>query len=158
MKQTGIVTPYPLISMMITYDSTRAIAVTKKDDREYAILMYDLETNACTFQEKVGGGSTAYIKVKEVEQNSDGKKFALTYFDDGVFYLRVFGKKERTEQEVKENDVELNSLLGLDNYTMCNADFPDPYVTCCFVTDTRIFVALFYNYTLTHYHFIWDLE
>lgn len=66
-KQTGVVTPYPIISMMITYDSTRTILVTKKNDREYAVLMYDLNSYECTFQEKIGNGTTSYIKLKEVE-------------------------------------------------------------------------------------------
>jgi hypothetical protein len=30
-------------------------------------------------------------------------------------------------------------------------------VTCCFITDEKVFINLFYNPTLTHYHFIWDV-
>jgi hypothetical protein len=40
---------------MISYDSTRSIMVTKKDDREYWVRMYDLETYKKTFEEQVGG-------------------------------------------------------------------------------------------------------
>ena len=43
LKQTQVITMYPIISMLITYDSTRALTVTKKDDRFYYIKMYDLE-------------------------------------------------------------------------------------------------------------------
>ena len=43
LKQTSVVTMYPIVSMLITYDSTRALTVTKKDDRYYYIKMYDLE-------------------------------------------------------------------------------------------------------------------
>lgn len=49
-------------------------------------------------------------------------------------------------------------MLGMDDFTMCNQDFPDPYVTCCFVTKTLLFVNLFHNYTLTHYHFLYNTE
>ena len=42
---------YPIVTCMITYDSTRAITVTKKDDREYWVRMYDLESYAKTFDE-----------------------------------------------------------------------------------------------------------
>jgi hypothetical protein len=40
---------------MISYDSTRAITVTKRNEKEYYIKMYDLETYEMTFEEKIGG-------------------------------------------------------------------------------------------------------
>ena len=43
------------MTMMITYDSSKTIAVTKKDDSEYYIRMFDLETYQMTFSELVGG-------------------------------------------------------------------------------------------------------
>lgn len=36
------------------------------------------------------------------------------------------------------------------------AGFPDPYITCTFIDDENLFVCLFYNKTLTHYHFIYN--
>lgn len=50
----------------------------------------------------------------------------------------------------------INELLGLKDFTMAISGFPDPYITCCFVGDNRIFVNLFYNFDLTHHHFVWD--
>lgn len=41
-KQMTIKTSYPVISIMITYDSTRVITVTKKNDRTYFISQFDL--------------------------------------------------------------------------------------------------------------------
>ena len=29
---------------------------------------------------------------------------------------------------------------------------------CCFVSHNLVFVSLFYNYQLTHYHFIWNIQ
>ena len=75
---------YPIISMLITYDSTRALTVTKKDDRFYYIKMYDLEQYDLTFEECIGTGEKgSYIKFKEVEQNSNGSEFVALYNDDG---------------------------------------------------------------------------
>ena len=34
--------------------------------------------------------------------------------------------------------------------------FPDPFITCCFISDDRIAVQLFYNYSQVHYHFVYD--
>ena len=36
-KSTNVVTMYPIMSMIITYDSTKAITVTKKDDQNYYV-------------------------------------------------------------------------------------------------------------------------
>ena len=36
--------------------------------------------------------------------------------------------------------------------------FPDPSIVCTFITDTKIFVNLYHSASLTHYHFIWDIE
>lgn len=58
---------WPICSMLITYDSTRALTVTKEDDRNYYIKMYDLESYQLTFEEKIGGSEESYIKLKEVE-------------------------------------------------------------------------------------------
>jgi len=50
--------------MIISYDSKKAIAVTKKSDDRHYILQYDLESYEITFREKIKGN---YIKLKEVE-------------------------------------------------------------------------------------------
>lgn len=88
---------HPILSMIITYDSTKAVTVTKASDREYFVHMYDLEIKGNdsiehTFEERIGGHTDAYIKLKEVEQSSNGKKYAIVYNDDGIFYLRTFTK------------------------------------------------------------------
>jgi hypothetical protein len=66
-KSTNVVTMYPIVSMIITYDSKKAITVTKRNDREYYVKQYDLESYEMTFEEKIGGGENQYIKLKEVE-------------------------------------------------------------------------------------------
>lgn len=82
----------------------------------------------------------------------------MAYFDDGVFRLRVFGKETRTPEEIKKSDINLNDLLGLDNHTMAVMNFPDPYITCCFLTNDLLFVNLYYNPTGMHYHFFYNIE
>lgn len=109
--------------MAISFDSTRAITVTKKDDKESYIKMYDLNTSELCFEELIGGQPDQYIKVKDVEQNPKGTYYACVYFDDGKFYLRTFGKNTRTPYEVQQNELNINELLGINNYTIANQDF-----------------------------------
>jgi hypothetical protein len=40
---------------------------------------------------------------------------------------------------------------------MAIEDFSDPFMTCTFVADDKIFINLFHNHSYTHYHFVWDL-
>ena len=43
-KENNVRTKYPIISMLITYDSSRAVTVTKNTDCEWWVKQYDLET------------------------------------------------------------------------------------------------------------------
>jgi len=72
MKETNVSTMYPICECIITYDSTRAIVTMKRNDKEYFVKMYGLESYKLTFEEKIGGENSDYIKMKEVEQNSRG--------------------------------------------------------------------------------------
>jgi hypothetical protein len=44
LKETRIMTQHPIMTCTISYDSTRAICVTKKGERENYIQMFDLES------------------------------------------------------------------------------------------------------------------
>lgn len=155
----NIVTLFPIVTCIITYDSSSVITVTKKNDRLYFVKMYSLQTYAQTFEEKYGNDRDSYIKLKEVEQNEAGTQFAIVYMDDGVFKIRTFCSKQRTEEEIIQNEVNLNELLGLNNFTMPIQNFPDPFITCCFTKDDNLlFINLFHNYSLTHIHFFFNVE
>lgn len=157
-KYRSVQTAFPLVSMMIAYDSSRALTVTKAAENRSILKMYSLKDYEITFHEELGNKEEDFIKCKEIEQNDAGSQFACVYFNDGKFFLRTFGKEKRTEQEIAENEVNINDLIGIDDYTMPCDDLPDPFIVCCFVGDTKVFVALFHGYTQTHYHFIWDLS
>lgn len=151
LKTKKVTTMYPLVSIYITYDSELAITVTKQNEKAYYVKMYSLESQAQYFEEKVGGELDSYIKLKEVEQNNSGKKYAFVYMDNGVFKLRTFGRQTRTAEEIADNEVNINMLLDLDDSTMPHHLFPDPFITCTFVTDTLLFICLYHAAALTHH-------
>ena len=66
--------------------------------------------------------------------------FAIVYFDDGNFRLRYFNNVTRSESQIKESEVDINKLLKLDNWTMVNEEFPDPFINCCFISESKIFL------------------
>ena len=98
-----------------------------------------------------------YIKMEEVIENSKGL-FALAYFDDGKFRIRTFGKEERNQQTIEEEEFDVNKAIGINDHTMANEGNCNPFINIVFLTDCKIFVNLFYNKRLTHYHFVYDLE
>jgi len=49
-------------------------------------------------------------------------------------------------------------LDDLNNHTMPIYNFPDPFITCCFINEDWLFVNLYHNKTCTHYHFFYNCE
>jgi hypothetical protein len=67
LQENDVATMYPIQTMAMTQDSTRAITVTKRDDCESYVKMYNMQTQELSFEEKIGGGPEQFIRVKEVE-------------------------------------------------------------------------------------------
>ena len=199
-KQHQVLTFYPMVSCIISYDSKSTVTVTKKNETEYyvrqfllggsydnifeeciggdkALLKAPKNSNAKSpldYQDDPDGDKEHYIKLKEIEQNADGTKFAFVYFDDGKFRLRTFDsyyykitkngvtdlreKKKRTPEEIAENELNINAELALDESTMAIDNFEDPFINCCFVDNKHIYVNLFHTQTFTVHHFVYNQE
>jgi hypothetical protein len=82
----------------------------------------------------------------------------VCYNDDGVFKLRTFGRGTRSEEEIAATEVNFNTLLGLDDWTMCLTGSDDPFIISCFVSDKILFINLYHTYSHTHYHFFFNIE
>ena len=118
--------------------------------------MYSLGNYSMVFEEKIGGGPKSYIKCKEVEQNDTGTFYCCVFIDDGHFKLRTFGSENRTDEEIEANELDINTKLGLNNHTMPIDNFPDPFIICCFINETLIFVNLYHSASTTHHSFIYN--
>lgn len=156
-QETRVGTMHPIVSMIITYDSRRAITVTKVSDKKYQVTQYSLRGGFnVLFSEIYGGKPNSYIKMKDVEQNSKGDKFCAAYYDNGHFFLRMFGTQSRSQEEIDKSEFNINEALQINNYTAPISGFCDPYITAAFVNDRKVFVNLFHNHQLLHYHFFYD--
>lgn len=167
-KHQQVLTFWPIVSCIITYNSKKVVTVSKKNDQEFYVRCFNLHgTFENTFEEKLGGDvdedeEENYIKIKEVEQNADGTKFAFVYFNDGNFYLRTFSDEDiaknkiRSEEEVAENELDINEKLGLLNSSMSIDNFDDPFITCVFITDDLLYVNLFHTQSFTVHHFVYN--
>ena len=156
LKTQNVDTESPVVSAMITYDATRIIVVTKKSEKYYIIKQYSLDDGKLHFEEGFMGN---YIKMKDVEQNLAGTKFAVCYNDDGIYKLRIFDKYNRTPEQIADSEFNINDIVGIkDNNSMMISNFPDPFITCCYIKDDLLFIDLFYTYTFTHYHFFFNTK
>lgn len=90
-KTDSIITEHPVVSMMISFDSKRAISVQKEEDSISYVAQHDILTGERLFYEKFGGEEDSYVKLQEVVQSPSGKNFAVVYQDNGRFRLRTFG-------------------------------------------------------------------
>ena len=123
--------------MIISNDSSKALVISKATEYESWIKQYDLKTYTITFEEIIGGDiDHDFVKCKEVEQNNVGDKYAVVYCNNGNFKLRTFGKTQRTIEQIQENEVEINNLLGINDHTMPHEELNDPFINCCFVNDS----------------------
>jgi len=138
------VTPYIVVSCIINYGSTRIVTVMKKDDGHSLIQMYSLKDFEVTFEESFTGD---YIKMLEVQQNSSGDFFAAAYMDDGKFRVRTFGFETRTQEEIEREELKINEIFGIDDYSLAIDNFQDPFITCCFIDDSRLFINFMYTFT-----------
>lgn len=67
-RSKNVMTQYPIVSCMMTFNSKLAITVTKKSDREYQVHQYSLENYAPMFEEIYGGiDEVSYIKLSEIQ-------------------------------------------------------------------------------------------
>jgi len=76
--------------------------------------------------------------------------------------VRIFdrSKKIRTDDEIAKSEIDINKVLGIDDWTMVIDGFADPFVNTCFITDDKIYICVFHNghEEMKHYHFIWDTK
>ena len=70
--------------------------------------------------------------------------------------MRTFSDQKRTAEEIKDEELNVNMKIGLNNYTMPINNFNDPFITCTFINNDILYLNLFHTYTLTHHHFYYN--
>ena len=48
--------------------------------------------------------------------------------DDGKFKLRTFGTEIREKSAIQENEFDVNKAIGINDFTMPNKGFADPFI------------------------------
>jgi hypothetical protein len=76
--------------------------------------------------------------------------------DNGKFFVRIFGMEQRDQKDAERDELNINDTFSIDDYSIAITDFPDPFITCTFIDDNRLFINFFYTFSQIHCHFIWD--
>ena len=127
----------------------------KKDDQTSVVQMYCLKNFEVAFEEIFSG---TCIKILDISQNSTGDRFAAPYMDDGKFRIRTFGLQNRSQEEIDREELKINEMFNIDDFSLAIEDFQNPFITCCFISDSVLFVNFFYTFKQIHYHFKWNFE
>lgn len=117
-----------------------------------------METYDELFNEEIGGNKKDFIKCKEIEQHSSGTLYAIAYNNDGIFKIRVFGKPKRDIVDIEADEINVNELLSLNNFTICNQTSFDPFINVIFIDEDKLYVCLFQNLQYTHWHFYYSIS
>ncbi len=86
-----------------------------------------------------------------IEQNNDGDIFAIPYQDNGEFAVLILDKNG-TEIEL----LKLNEKLSLNNRSVPIIGFNEPIITCCFLSNSMLFIQVYHRIVKKQYHFTYD--
>lgn len=82
--------------------------------------------------------------------------FACPYLETGVYKLRIFSHNldGHTAQPLIRCSFNINEMLGIDDDNVPNFDVASPNTTCTFISDDLIFVNVYANRKLQHWHLV----
>ena len=83
-----------------------AIAMSKSTMTNYAITIYNMDSNTTCFQFEFKG---AYIKALEIQQNNKGTIFSVVYSDGFKFYMIIFDKIKIIQT------LDINAIVNLNH-------------------------------------------
>jgi len=76
--------------------------------------------------------------------------YLCPYLNNGVFNLLIFDKDKIL------NNLNINDLIGIDDKTRPNDNFPDPFMNSCFIDRGKVFINVFHSKLLCMYHFTYS--
>lgn len=82
-----------------------------------------------------------YLRMNEIQQSNDAKKFALAYSDNGEFFIKIFNQLGLILLELN-----VSEILGIDCGSKPILGIFNPLVTCCFLPHDRLFICVYHRY------------
>ena len=126
-------TDMKVVEAIVTYDSKHAVVVLSDGDTEFELQEYDVAEAQLVFSKEYKG---TYLKMNNIEQNSEGTVFAIAYQDNGSFYVNII---TNTGKEI--DTVEVSKALSLDDKSKPVTGFMEPLITCCFTgVENQLFI------------------
>ena len=60
--------------------------------------------------------------------------------------------------EIKGDELYINEVLKINDQTMPVENLDEPYISATFLNSNLVFVALFHNQLMMHYHFMYNTK
>ena len=147
-KRTFIDTHLDVISIVISYDSKFCVAIVNNKDEHFELQGISLLTFEPAWKIVYKG---TYIKMNLVEQNDAGTIFAVAYQDNGMFRVSVVTNKG---EEIDNLDV--NTLLALDDLSKPITGFWEPLITVAFIPGDNLFISAYHRKQKKQFHFTYS--
>ena len=120
------------MNAILSLDSKFALCIVQDvsdpDVDKFELQAYDVET-----MNKTPHWTIQYtgknMTMKHIDQNNEGKLFALPYQDNGKYTVSLIDSA--TGKEIKSIDV--NRVVNMDAKSIPIDDIYDPLITCCFI-------------------------
>ena len=91
--------------------------------------------------------------MNNIEQNNAGDVFALSYQDNGKFYISLVDNKGE-----ELDNFNISQKLFLDDGSKPITGFWEPLTTCCFIQNDDIFVQVYHREQRKQYHFTYSYK
>lgn len=135
----------PIINLWLSFDSAYVLAlcvIRGKGQDCVEMRAYDIDSglNEPAFTVEYTG---KYLKMLTIEQNQDGKMFALPYNDHGKFFVGIVNSE--LGKQVKQ--INVNHVLNIDEESIPIDGVKYPMISCCFTSPNVIFVSIFHRFT-----------
>ena len=94
-----------------------------------------------------------YIKMNQIEQNSDGTIYAIAYQDNGWFGVKIINNRG-TELD----KIDINKFLDIDDLSKPITGFWEPLICACFIDKDDLFIAVYHRLNRKQYHFTYSFK
>jgi hypothetical protein len=91
--------------------------------------------------------------MNEIQQKDDASQFAIAYQDNGKFSVCVLDTAGKVVV-----DLDVSSVLGLDNLSKPIDSIFNPLITVCWLPNDRLFVSTYHRIKKRQYYFIYQVN
>jgi hypothetical protein len=146
-----------IVSAVLSLDSKFALCIVQdvsdpENDR-FVLQAFDVETihKSPSWSIEYNGKN---MTMKHIDQNNEGKMYALPYQDNGKYFVSIIDQVNG--KEISKIDV--NKHVQIDDKSKPIDDIYDPLITCCFTSSDQVFVSTYHRLQKRQHSFYYNIS